>query len=69
MNVARKRFYTDFINENSSNQRDLFNATRKLLKQENEVLFPPLKDKLQLANEMGDFFVKKSVIFTQSWIK
>ena len=59
MNVARKRFYTDFINENSSNQRDLFNATRKLLKQENEVLFPPLKDKLQLANEMGDFFVKK----------
>ncbi|KAL9959876.1 hypothetical protein ACROYT_G033246 [Oculina patagonica] len=59
MNVARKRFYTDFIKENSSNQRDLFNATRKLLKQENEVLFPPLKDKLQLANEMGDFFVKK----------
>ena len=37
----------------------MFNATRKLLKQDNETLFPPFKDKLQLANEMGDFFVKK----------
>ena len=59
MNEARKQFYTNFISENSSNQRDLFNATRKLLKQENEVLFPPFKDRLQLANEMGDFFIKK----------
>ena len=24
-----------------------------------EVLFPPFKDSLQLATEMGDFFVKK----------
>ena len=59
MNEARKQFYTNFINENSSSQRNLFNATRKLLKQDNETLFPPFKDKLQLANEMGDFFVKK----------
>ena len=34
-----------------SNQKYLVNATRKLLKQE--------KDNLQLANEKGDFFVKK----------
>ena len=49
MNEAWKQFYTNFINENSSNQRDLFNATRKLLNQENEVLLPPFKDRLQLA--------------------
>ena len=59
INEVRKGFYTNVINENSSSQRDLFNATRKLLKQDNETLFPPFKDKLQLANEMGDFFVKK----------
>ena len=60
INEARKRFYyTNVINENSSSQRDLFSATHKLLKQDNETLFPPFKDKLQLANEMGDFFVKK----------
>ena len=39
--------------------RDLFNATGKLLKQENEGLFPLFKDRLQLANEMGVFFVNK----------
>ena len=59
INEARKRFYSNVINENSSSQRDLFSTTRKLLKQDNETLFPPFKDKLQLANEMGDFFVKK----------
>ena len=59
INEARKRFYTNVINKNSSSQRDLFSATRTLLKQDNETLFPPFKDKLQLANEMGDIFVKK----------
>ena len=44
INEAWKQFYSNFISENSASQRDLFNATRKLLKQENEVLFPPLKD-------------------------
>ena len=39
--------------------RDLFNATGKLLKQENEGLFPLFKVRLQLANEMGVFFVNK----------
>lgn len=48
INEACKQFYSNFISENSSSQRDLFNATRKLLKQENEVSFPPLKDGLQL---------------------
>lgn len=58
VNEVWKQFYTNFISENSSSQRDVFNDTRKLLKQENEVSFPPLKDTLQLqANEMGDFFV------------
>ena len=59
MNEARRKFYSDFIAENSSNQRNLFSATRKLLNQGHEVPFPPTSDKLVLANEMGSFFVGK----------
>ena len=59
MNKARKQFHTNFISENRSNQRDLFNATRKLLRQENAVLLPLFKDRLQLVNEIGEFFIKK----------
>ena len=61
MNEARKQIYINFISENSLNQRDLFNATRKLLKQENKVLFPPFKERLQLAIEMRDFFCQKDL--------
>lgn len=70
INEAWKQFYSNFISENSSSQRDLFNATRKLLKQENEVSFPPLKDRLQLQALMRwvTFLSKISVAFTQGWI-
>ena len=59
MNEARRKFYSDFIVENSSNQRKLFSATKKLLNQGHDVPFPPTSDKLVLANEMGSFFVEK----------
>ena len=59
MNEARRKFYSDFIVENNSNQRNLFSATKRLLNQGHEVPFPPTSDKLVLANEMGSFFVEK----------
>ena len=59
MNEARRKFYSDFIVENYSNQSNLFSATNRLLNQGHEVPFPPTNDKLVLANEMGSFFVEK----------
>ena len=59
MNKARCEFYKEFINTNSSNQRKLFRATKRLLRQSNDVPFPPFNDKLTFANNMGSFFVKK----------
>ena len=59
MTTARCEFLKDFINRNSSNQKDLFLATKRLLKQDHEVPFPPFKDKLTFANQMGSFFVEK----------
>ena len=59
MNEARRKFYSDFIVENNSNQRHLFSATKRLLNQGHEVPFLPTSDKLVLANEMGSFFVEK----------
>ena len=46
MNEARRKFYSDVIVENSSNQRNLFSATKRLLNQGHEVPFPPTSDKL-----------------------
>ena len=53
MNEARRKFYSDFIIENNSNQRNLFSATKRLLNHGHEVPFPPTSDKLVLANEMA----------------
>ena len=56
---ARCEFLKDFIGRNSFNQKNLFLATKRLLKQDHEVPFPPFKDKLTFANQMGSFFVEK----------
>ena len=39
MNEARRKFYSDFIAENNSNQRNLFSGTKRLLNQGHEVPF------------------------------
>ena len=59
MNTARLEFFKEFIEKNSSNPKDLFTATKKLLKHNHDVPFPPSDNKLTLANEMGAFFVDK----------
>ena len=56
LNSARIAFYRDFIEDNSTDQGKLFRATRRLLKHD---ILPPHDDKFQLANDMGNFFVKK----------
>jgi len=56
--LVEKNFKAKVV-ENSSNQRNLFSATRRLLNQSHEVPFPTTSDKLVLANEMGSFFVEK----------
>ena len=59
MNTARRDFFKEFIDKNSSNPKDLFTATKKLLKHEHDVPFPPSDSKLTLANEIGTFFIDK----------
>ena len=58
---SRCEFYKNFINENSSDQRKLFSATKKLLNHTDEVPYPPFNDKLKFANEMGFYFIEKTV--------
>ena len=57
MNNARSKFYTAFINENSYNQRKLFQATAKLLK--STVPLPQCDDDKVLANNFGNYFISK----------
>ena len=59
MNTARLEFFKEFIEKNSSNPKDLFTATKKLLKHNHDVPFPPSDNKLTLVNEMGAVFVDK----------
>ena len=56
---ARREYYTNFINENSGDQRKFFRASRSLLNLNKTSLFPPHTDDFKLANEMGTFFIKK----------
>lgn len=58
MNAASREFFKEFIDKSSSNQKELFTATRKLLN--HDILFPPSDDKLTLANEMESFFIEKT---------
>ena len=58
-NTARREFFKEFIDKNSSNPKDLFTATKKLLKLDHEIPFPPSDNKLTLANEMGTYFIDK----------
>ena len=59
MNTARREFFKEFIEKNSSKPKDLFTATKKLLKHNHDVPFPPPDNKLTLADDMGAFFIDK----------
>ena len=60
MNKTCCEFYTDFIDKNCvKNQRKLFSAVKQLLNQDSDTLFPQNCNKLNLANQIGSYFVKK----------
>ena len=60
MNEARRKFYHNFIQDNSCSQRHLFSAAKKLLSQgDNRAVYPPVDDNIKLANQLGTFFIQK----------
>ena len=60
MNETRCKFYNDFVQDNSTNQRSLFSAVKKLLNQkDNRAVYPPVNNNVKLANQLGMFFVQK----------
>ena len=61
MNQARMEYYTNFIEENSVDQRRLFRAAKSLVSQPSGIDFPAKMDPLTLANEFGGYFIQKIV--------
>ena len=56
MNKARQEFYSNFIENNSADQRKLFNASKKLLVTCEMLCFPYHLDKTVLADDTRIFF-------------
>ena len=61
MNKARREFYTNFIEENSGDQKKLFAASNRLLNRGSADCLPPTIDRAQFAEEIGKFFIQKIV--------
>ncbi|XP_044167326.1 uncharacterized protein LOC122951369 [Acropora millepora] len=59
MNEARRVYYDQFIEDNSTVQRRLFMASKSLLNMHLDRSLPPLTDSSLLANDMGEFFITK----------
>ena len=60
MNKARRTYYSEMINENSDNQKRLFNVTKFLLNMSKQYpTIPPTVDKCKFANNLGTFFQDK----------
>lgn len=56
---ARREYYTDFVTDNSKDQRCLFNAVNRLLGCCTEERYPPYTEPGKLANDFGQFFIRK----------
>ena len=59
MNEARRVHYNQFIEDNSTDQRRLFMASKSLLNMHLDRSLPPHTDSSSLANDMGEFFITK----------
>ena len=60
LNEAKRKFFTDFVEDNSSDQGMLFRATRTLLGKNNSTLsFPDYDDKSLLMNDIARNFAQK----------
>ena len=58
MNQARCDYYTNHTQQNSSDQKKLFNVTKSLLCDTKAAWFRCV-DTVQLANDFGNFFAQK----------
>ena len=57
---GKRKFFTDFVEDNSSDQGRLFRATRTLLgKNDSTLSFPDYDDKSLLVNDIARFFARK----------
>ena len=60
LNETKRKFLTDFVEDNSSDQRRLSRATRRLLgKNDSTLSFPDYDDKSLLVNDIARFFARK----------
>ena len=55
----KSTYYTDIINQHSSDQRILFKTVGKLLEKSTNKRYPPSSDDTPLANSFADFFTSK----------
>ena len=59
MKNARKAYFTNFIHENSHDQRKLFRSAKTLFDTKTDLLFQSYSDSNVLANDIGSFFTQK----------
>ena len=59
MNKARREFYSNFIDENSRDQKKLFRASHHLFNHTMDDGLPPNLDSRTFSNDSGKFFVQK----------
>ena len=59
MNEARLVYYYQFMEDNSTDRRRLFAASKSLMNMKKDRSLPPHSDVSLLANDMGQFFIAK----------
>ena len=59
INQARRNYYKTLIDNNSDNQKKLFKAASTLLGGSSDEQYPPHNDSVSMANEFGQFFIRK----------
>ncbi|PFX22440.1 hypothetical protein AWC38_SpisGene13037 [Stylophora pistillata] len=61
LNEAKRKFFTSFVEENSSDQGRQFHASKRLLGKNDSLLFPDYEDKSLLVDDIGRSFGHKIV--------
>ena len=59
MNKSRREFYSNFIDENSGDQKKLFRASQCLFNRTMDDGLPPNLDSSTFSKDLGKFFVQK----------
>ena len=65
----KSAYYTDIVNEYSSDQRILFKTVGKLLQKSTNKRYPPSSDDTILANSFADFLPARSLEYTMDLLK